>query len=783
MQKDKEAQKMLLKKCLLSGFIIGLFLCIVGCVRVQNGSFVIPYGEILSHLSAPDYIARLDVPGTAIITSYDPTGGNDDFNHPLRVTPEGWAVLADLKGPGYVSRFWFTGSDNKHRIRFFFDNERNPRIDMTIQEFCGGVFPFRPPLAVYENYCWYNYVPIPYAKRLVIMTQKGGTQPDGGPKLFHQINYTSLPQTSRVSSFNLKLSPEDGKALGDVVERLKNISQFKCTDGELFTKNINIAAGGKQSVILPDGPIMIRELVVRPVLDNLSSPLQRKAFLRDVILKIYWDGQAEASVAVPFGSFFGSVWQKTTFDNMFFGMTNDYFFCRFPMPYRAKAVVEFENQMTNAVGFNITVKGEEGEKLPASPVQYGFFHAAWNRTTERDIGKPHCVLNVNGQGRYAGCILSALSLDKNFWLLEGDEIMTRDGESQLASAEPLAKPGPFWRGTGLEDYFNGGWYYQNVLCRPLHGLLFKSFFRTVQYRVHLPDPVIFKNKFNMIFERGPDNNSRGWMESVAFYYLDQPRAAGSELLTPNERKPPVDEPQIAGFMLDFFNYERFGDYRGEIESMEAFLEQYSDSPFSDVLKLRTAACIERIAGMAQSRPIYEKIAAESKDAAAIEQAKMLLWFHERNGNAILGLYANTPARCFLDGQLITETSHPAKLTTAALELKPGRHVLAIQCRYHPYPAWIQACLRTHSGAVITGPSWKHCVDPSGNWPALDYNDSSWQIAGGTGSKGPPEEPFIWIEPNAFVDMQSLAVAIFCSIPWPDKTKPLVFRHVFEIQKQ
>jgi len=755
---------------------LAFYLAGCGCDRSKTGIATLSYKELLSSWIAPDYIARLDMPGTAITTSCDPTGGNDDFNHPLRYTSDGWAVLADLKGPGYVARFWFTGSDGKHRVRLFFDNEKNPRIDMTVQEFCGGALPFRPPLAAFQNYCYYNYVPLPYAKRLVIMTQKGGYQPDGGPKLFHQINYVSLPPTGRIDSFNLKLSPADEKALGGVVERWENISQFKCGDGELFTKNINIPAGGKQSVALPAGPAMIREIVVRPDIDQLPGYSQRASLLRDVILKIYWDGQAAASVAVPFGSFFGSVWQKTTFSSMFFGMTNDSFSSRFPMPYRAQSVIELENQMTNAVGFNITVKGE---KLSTFPPQYGFFHADWRRTTPQDIGQPHCVLNVNGQGRYAGCILSALSLDKNFWLLEGDEIMTRDGESALAPA----KPGPFWRGTGLEDYFNGGWYYQNVLCRPLHGLLFKSFFRTVQYRVHLPDPVLFKKSFNMIFERGPDNNSRGWLESAAFYYLDQPRAAGSELLAPNDRKPPIDEPQTAGFMMDLFNYERFGDYRGEMESIEAFLEQYADSPFSDVLKLRKAACVERISGLAQSRPLYEKIMAETKDPAAREQSKILLWFHERTGNAMLGLYANTPARCFLDGRLVTETTQPAKLTVAGLELGPGRHVLAIQARYHPYPGWVQACLRTHSGAVITNPSWKNCVDPSGNWTALDYDDRAWQVTGGTGNKGPPEEPFVWIEPNAFVDMQSRAVAIFCSIPWPDKTKPIVFRHVFEIQEQ
>jgi hypothetical protein len=365
--------------------------------------------------------------------------------------------------------------------------------------------------------------------------------------------------------------------------------------------------------------------------------------------------------------------------------------------------------------------------------------------------------------------LSALSLDRNFWLLEGDEIMIHDNEPQ-----------PFWRGTGLEDYFNGGWYYQNVLCHPLNGLLAKSFFRTVQYRIHLPDPVLFNRSFNMIFERGPDNNSRGWMESVAFYYLDRPQAAASELLTANDRRPPVDEPQTVGFMLELFNYERFGDYQGAINWIDAYIAQNPDTPFRDILSLRKVAYVERVSGFENARPMYEKIMAATQDMAARDQSRLLLWFHDNKNNAILGLYANTPAKCFLDSRPLVESLSPAKLSVASLNLKPGKHVLAIQCRYHSYPAWVQACLRTHSGMVITDASWKQSVDPCGNWAAVDYNDSSWQVVGGTGSKGPPEEPFIWIEPNAFVNLQSLAMGVFCSAPWPDKSKPLVLRHVFEI---
>lgn len=742
---------------------IGLLLCFAGCERAQEA---IPYRQFLSHLTNLDYIARIDVPETALLASFDPTGGNNDFNHPLREEKDGWVVLADLKGPGYVSRFWFTGAEAKHRVRFFFDNEKNPRLDLTIGEFCGGLAPFRPPLAAYENYCWYNYLPLPYAKRLLILTQKGGYQPDGGPKLYHQINYTALPRSRRLDSFSLPLTPDDEKCLAEIAQRWNNPAGISRDYEPFITTNIQVAARGNESIQVVNGPAVIRELIMIPDFSNLNSPARRQGVFRDVILKINWDNQAEPSVAVPFGSFFGSVWYKTSGRSLFFGMTNDSFYCRFPMPYRRRAVLTLENQTTNAVNFALLVKGE---KFIALPEQYGFFHAAGRISTPAEIGAPHCVLATNGKGRFAGCILSALSLDNSFWLLEGDEIMFRDNAQK-----------PFWHGTGLEDYFNGGWYYQNVVCRPLHGLLFKSFFRAVQYRLHLPDPVLFKKSFNMIFERGPENKSRGWIESTAFYYLAQPQAVASAMLDPGHRQPPVDNPQLAGMMLDIFNYERFGDYSGASEYIAAFLEQYPATPFVDAFRLRQAAYLEKISGFAKARPVYERIMAETKDESVRSQAQMLLWLHAQPANAILGVYANAPTRCFLDGQLVAESANPARLKAVGVNLKPGKHVLALQCAYRPYPAWVQACLQTGSETIITDPSWKNCINPPGDWKQVDYDDSAWQTIGGTGCKGPPEEPFVWIEPNAFIDMQARAAAIFCSLPWPDKTRPIVFRKVFEI---
>ena len=69
----------------------------------------------------------------------------------------------------------------------------------------------------------------------------------------------------------------------------------------------------------------------------------------------------------------------------------------------------------------------------------------------------------------------------------------------------------------------------------------------------------------------------------------------------------------------------------------------------------------------------------------------------------------------------------------------------------------------------------------GAWTQPDYNDADWVTVGGAGCKGPPEEPYIWVEPNAFIDMQSKALSIWSTMDWLDTSKPMYFRREFEMQ--
>ena len=88
-------------------------------------------------------------------------------------------------------------------------------------------------------------------------------------------------------------------------------------------------------------------------------------------------------------------------------------------------------------------------------------------------------------------------------------------------------------------------------------------------------------------------------------------------------------------------------------------------------------------------------------------------------------------------------------------------------------------LRTHAGDVFTTPEWKHAINPPPGWQAPDYDDRSWKPVN-IGVKGPPEEPYIWVMPDPFVDMQSKAVGLRPEMEWPDHQGTVVYRKVFEL---
>ncbi len=717
---------------LLAALLLG------GCSRPEPVS----YATLLNTLGDLDEPARLDGPATRLIGSHDRTGANEDYNHFQGTTDDGQCILADLKGPGVVTRLWFTGIQADRKLRFYFDGEREPRLAFSWADLRAGVTPFDcAPVSVDEQNCWHSYLPIPFRRRLLVLTDDAGYRYGRDPKVYYQINWNPVPAGRTVESFSLPLDPASQAALESVAARWRDM-EF----GPLPAagRAVTVPAGQSAELWRADAPGTIEALVI-------ETAVRDPAALRHALLEACWDGQSQPSVRVPLGDFFGSVWQRWRGRSMFFGCSNNTFYCRFPMPYRQSARLSLVNRGAQPLDLSVGVRA--GPLRPG-----GYFHAAWRSSGVHETGTPHVVLEAEGRGRFAGCILACMSEDRSFWALEADESMRLDGQ-------------PAWQGTGLEDYFNAGWYYQNVFARPLHGLPNKAPFRTVQYRVHLTDPVRFDRSFEMEFERGPNHASRAAFESTAFYYLEAPQPADSRV---ESLDAPADPLQPHTLMTDLWNFERFGDWLGAADYCDWYNARYKP-PFAAILELRKRAYACE-AGRLDAPALADALRGSTNAYAAA-----LLKLYTEPRTAVIQFYCNMPSDLYLDGQRILSAGDPARPASAVVPLAPGPHVLAATSDWKQYPLWTQVAVRAADGFRLgTGPDWKHALNPSGAWGAPGYDDSAWAPVGPSDGrvKGPPEEPYIWVEPDPFVNTLSRAFGMRPSIPWPNRQGRVVYRKTF-----
>ncbi|MDR0993861.1 MAG: DUF2961 domain-containing protein [Verrucomicrobiota bacterium] len=719
--------------------------------------------SLAARLADPMTLARLDQPDTRLHSSYDRTGGNEDYGNFLRdsETP-GWKVLVDLKGPGYVSRMWFTGAREgvPHRFRFYFDGEASPRLEGAIQELFGGhMEPFLAPLAEYNNYCWYSFVPMPYAQGLRIECEAGAPDADGGqPKLYFQVSESRLPRRTLVDTFAWPLPERD----------LRGLEQVR----QVWARKRLPPAGERVETVLADwtagfrleGPAVVHRLEFEPEWSQIPEEL-RNDILRDWMVSIRYDGAAEDSVRVPLGDFCGMPWFRIRTQSLFFGMERDTLFSAFPMPFHHSMTVRLEAGRIPSVPVTLRAWVEKTDEDALKPL--GYFHSGWWRSMPNDVGRPHPILRVKGNGKFVGCLVSVCALDGSYWVLEGDESIRKDAEKT-----------PGWLGTGLEDYFNGGWYYQNVMAGPSHGLFVKEPFRTVQYRVHWMDPSRFRQSLDMEFERGPEQLNRAYFESVSWYYLSVPQKADTVGLRADYRTRPRDnrlEPM--SLMTALWNFERLADDRGEHdELLLRFRREASQWTPVDrrMLEFRLALLEEKLGG---PDPVARFLEDENE---AVRFAAEALRRERAGETATAVLYANMPARLFVDGREVLQAGHPEQPVAESIALPPGRHTLVLAAGRQAYPDWIQLALRKQEWMAVTDSTWTFAFNPQGSWERPDYDDSAWPEVGGTGVKGPPEEPYIWVQPDPFLGMLSKASGLRPSRDWPRTGGFVVYRKTIDV---
>jgi hypothetical protein len=278
--------------------------------------------------------------------------------------------------------------------------------------------------------------------------------------------------------------------------------------------------------------------------------------LRDLVIRMYWDGEENPSVESPLGDFFCNGFARGYQVNSLPIVVNPArgFNCYFPMPFRKKAKITIENQHeTEVPAFFYQVDYCLYDELPQ---ETAYFHAQWRRQRLTSLAEDYVVLDgVKGKGHYVGTFMALATLER-YWWGEGEVKFYLDGDDKY----------PTICGTGTEDYFGGAWSFasqkdgktiENTYCTPflgypyysahdelVHSLYYNDDCPPMRgfYRWHIMDPIHFTEDIKVaiqqigvchkgLFERQDD------VSTVAYWYQSEPHNAFKEFAAKEERWP------------------------------------------------------------------------------------------------------------------------------------------------------------------------------------------------------------------------------------------------------
>ncbi|MDD5705603.1 MAG: DUF2961 domain-containing protein [Kiritimatiellae bacterium] len=267
---------------------------------------------------------------------------------------------------------------------------------------------------------------------------------------------------------------------------------------------ITIPARSVVTIMDVDGPGVIQHMWF-----TLS-----KTHYRDIILRIYWDGETEPSVEAPIGDFFCNGFrERANVMSMPINVNpSGGFNCYFPMPFRKHARITAENRFACDVsGFFYAIN----YAMTDVDEREAYFHAQFRRMNPVPPAQDYVIVDgVRGRGHYVGCYL-AWKQSRNHWWGEGEVKMYLDGDREF----------PTICGTGTEDYFGGAWGFGQTFSAPFLGYPYCSWdfarggdtpagTKHGLYRFHIMDPVRFQSDLKV------DIQALGWKNRFRYAHLE-----------------------------------------------------------------------------------------------------------------------------------------------------------------------------------------------------------------------------------------------------------------------
>ncbi len=274
---------------------------------------------------------------------------------------------------------------------------------------------------------------------------------------------------------------------------------------------------------------------------------------RDLLLRIYWDGEASPSVDCPFVDFFCDAAGVRDEINSVLVNKRRGWNAYFPMPFRKSARVELVYDGRLAPGPQLW------HEMPAySYVMYrtldrvpetaGYFHAYWRQEVVLLGKKEYVALEAKGKGKFIGWNVTVRSPGNDSYPVDENEKFFVDGQQE-----------PSVEFQGLEDSFGFSWGFpESRSSLPWTG--FYPFFKgACGYRFFTGDAIPFQKSLRVTIGFGKHEQpfyfkdfskpeSRLQFSSTVYWYQTEPHATQPPLPPAAERGPAPEDRRWMGKM-------------------------------------------------------------------------------------------------------------------------------------------------------------------------------------------------------------------------------------------
>lgn len=429
----------------------------------------------------------------------------------LRRTDDGWGVMAEIEGPGAITRLWCDPPSGP--LRILLDDETV--FDASIEELLAGTTEaFAPPLVMPPST---SCVPMGFARQAVVMTRNAS--------LRYEASYVRFAAGTEVERFSPKLDDGARQALADV----QRILQSGPRDSELFgpgKRPMPVAieqkiGPGEKLAETVDGDGTVRGLYI--ALTDRTDPRGNYPLHR-VILRLFFDGDSQPSVEAPLTAFFGSGFEPARFNALALGTDKDlrvplperrmgqdrFMYCLYPMPFRDGVRIELENRNTQRkpIGLLVIMMVDTD-----SPPEGAWRFFARFRAEQPCREAKFLLLEADGPGRVVGLSLN-VDIPRVGWWGAGSGLAWLDGADAPA----------YWSTAG-DALLGGGGGGVEVGTRPLAGVTRTGpYGKSSGYRLLIPDSLAFDRSIRLALQNAAPGDQRDLYYGAVTYWYAAPSA-------------------------------------------------------------------------------------------------------------------------------------------------------------------------------------------------------------------------------------------------------------------